>query len=98
MVLKNERGRGRPRVSENALSKWIDGSGMTREQVAKSLGIPKPSLDRICRDERRPNLDLAFQIERVTGGNIPAKSWAAKSRRTLAGSRQSRCGATGHIR
>jgi DNA-binding XRE family transcriptional regulator len=77
MDLKKRHGRGRPRSSENALSKWIDEAGSTREDVAKALGIPKPSLDRICRDERRPNLDLAFQIERVTGGKIPAKSWAA---------------------
>ena len=80
MVFKKPRGAGRPRVRENALSRWIDESGRTREQVAKLLGIPKPSLDRICRDDKRPNLDLAFRIERVTAGKIPAAAWASKRR------------------
>jgi len=82
MVSKTRPGRGRPRASENALSKWIDAAGLTRNAVAKALGIPKPSLDRICRDERRPNLDLAFQIERVTDGKISAKSWAVRQSRS----------------
>jgi DNA-binding XRE family transcriptional regulator len=70
------------------LSRRIDAVGRRRDEVAKALGIPKPSLDRICRDERRPNLDLAFQIERVTAGKIPAKSWTAKIRpSSSAGSR-----------
>ena len=80
-MVSKPRGVGRPRTYENALSRWIDAAGRTREDVAKALRIPKPSLDRICRDERRPNLDLAFQIERVTGGKIPAKSWAVRQPR-----------------
>jgi transcriptional regulator with XRE-family HTH domain len=81
MVSNKPRGRGRPRASENALSKWIDGSGRTREQVAKALGVTKSSLDRYCRGERTPTLGAALAIEKVTGGAIRARSWLRRSSR-----------------
>ncbi len=81
MDSRRPRGRGRPRASENALSKWIDGSGQTREQVAKALGVTKASLDRYCRSERTPSLGAALAIEKVTGGAISARSWLSRSSR-----------------
>jgi transcriptional regulator with XRE-family HTH domain len=75
MISKQPRGRGRPRSStQTPLSKWIDASGRTREQVAKSLGITKASLDRYCRGERTPTLGAALAIEKVTRGAITARS------------------------
>ncbi len=82
MVSKKPRGRGRPRsTSQTPLSKWIDGSGRTREQVAEALGVTKASLDRYCRGERTPTLGAALAIEKVTGGAIPARSWLPRSSR-----------------
>ena len=76
MGFKKPRGAGRPRSRQNALGRWIDEkSGRTREQVAKALGIEKPSLDRLCRGERRPSLDLALSIEKMTNSKVPAVSW-----------------------
>jgi transcriptional regulator with XRE-family HTH domain len=79
MVSKKPRGRGRPRSNtQTPLAKWIDGSGRTREQVAKALGVTKASLDRYCRGERTPMLGAALAIEKVTGGAIPARYWLSR--------------------
>lgn len=75
MVSNKRQNRGRPRSSENALSKWIDAAKLSREAVAKSVEITKASLDRYCRGERIPTLGAALAIEKVTNGAIPARSW-----------------------
>lgn len=76
MGFKSKQTVGRPRSRQNALGRWVDErSGRTREQVAKALGIEKPSIDRLCRGGRRPSLDLAIKIERLTEGAVPAASW-----------------------
>jgi DNA-binding XRE family transcriptional regulator len=71
-----KRSRGRPRKRETQLSKWIDSSGMTREEVAEKLGIARQHLDRLCRAENRPSLTLAADIEKMTRGAVPAVEWA----------------------
>ncbi len=82
MVSNKPRGRGRPRSStQTSLSKWIDGSGRTREQVAKALGVTKASLDRYCRGERTPTLGAVLAIEKITRGAIPARSWLPRGSR-----------------
>lgn len=75
MGRSKKRGRGRPRKSETKLSLWLDAAGMTRYDLADRLGIGRGHADRICRGERRPSLELAVEIEKLTRGGVPASYW-----------------------
>lgn len=69
---------GRERSAKKTpLVKWIDESGMTRREFAEKLDVAETSLNRLCRGERRPSLELAFAIEKLTKGAIPASYWQA---------------------
>lgn len=70
-----KRSPGRPRKRETKFSRWIDASGMTRDDVAAALGINRTHLDKVCRGARRPGLRLALGIEKLTGGAIAASDW-----------------------
>jgi hypothetical protein len=72
---KKERGRGRPRKTQSRLSRWIDTQKLERGQVAARLGIGRTYLDKLCREEARPSLELAVAIEKFTGGAVPAADW-----------------------
>jgi len=71
-----KRGRGRPRKRETSLSRWIDASGMTRDELAAELGIARTHLDKLCRAATRPSLLLAAEIEKLTRGAVRAAEWA----------------------
>lgn len=75
MAKPAKRSPGRPRKGENKLSKWIDASGLTRDEVAGELGVNRTYLDMLCRGARRPGLRLALEIERITSGALPAAEW-----------------------
>jgi transcriptional regulator with XRE-family HTH domain len=66
---------GRPRKEEGKLSRWLDAQGMSRYELAARLDIARPHVDRICRGVRRPSLELAIAIEKLTDGAVPAASW-----------------------
>jgi plasmid maintenance system antidote protein VapI len=67
--------RGRPRKRETPLSRWIDRAGKTRDEVAERLVITRTHLDRLCNAARRPSLELALEIEKLTDGEVPASVW-----------------------
>lgn len=70
-----KRPRGRPRATETKLSRWIDAEKLTRDDVADRLGIGRTYLDKLCRAKSRPSLELALDIEKLTGGAVPATDW-----------------------
>ncbi len=72
-----KRPRGRPRKKESKLSTWMDSQGLTRDAVATRLKIQRTYLDKLCRAESRPSLELAFEIEKLTRGAVPASDWLA---------------------
>jgi transcriptional regulator with XRE-family HTH domain len=72
---KQKRPRGRPRKANNAFGKWIDAQGMTAEAAARKLGISESYVDKLARSERRPDLELALKIERLSRGAVPASAW-----------------------
>ena len=65
------------------LSKWLERNSrlISRDGLARELGIRRENLDRLCRGARRPGLELAFRIEDVTRwltegwDTLPARSW-----------------------
>lgn len=69
---------GRPvnEEKQNAFGSWIKESGFSRKEIALRLGISLSYVHLLCRGERRPDLELAFKIEELTG--IDAKSWMTK--------------------
>lgn len=75
MAAVPRRSRGRPRKRETRLSRWIDASGVSRDEVASKLEINRTHLDKICRGSRRPGLALALAIEKLTDGEIAAADW-----------------------
>jgi hypothetical protein len=74
-----KRGRGRPRQESNILSDWIDSTGRTRKDVAIQLKVAPGHLDQLCASRRRPDIDLAFRIEDLTDGAVPARFWTSVS-------------------
>lgn len=54
---------------------FINQSGETQTAWAARLGVSKSYLSDLLGGKRRPSLDLAFRIERATGGAVPAAVW-----------------------
>lgn len=77
MGAAKKRPRGRPRKKESKFSAWMDSQGLTRDVVAACLKIQRTYLDKLCRAESRPSLELAFEIEKLTRGSVPASDWLA---------------------
>jgi transcriptional regulator with XRE-family HTH domain len=68
---------GRPSGKLTLLGKWAAEKGWSREELAQKLGLERrQSVDRLCRGTRRPSLELALLIEKVTGGAVPVSSWS----------------------
>lgn len=57
------------------LTDAIARSGKTRSQFAEELGVGRPYLSMLESGKKRPSLELAIRIERLTGGAVPASSW-----------------------
>src|SRR4051812_26759875 len=72
---KSMRGRGRPRVRETVLSRWLDRTRADRDQIAGNLEISRSYLDRLANGSRRPSLALALRIEKLTVGEVAVGSW-----------------------
>lgn len=49
---------------------------MKQRDFAELLGISKSFMSEIVSGVKRPDLDLAFRIERATLGEVPAASFA----------------------
>lgn len=59
---------GRNRKAETPLSKWIDETkGMSRDRLADKLKVARSHVDRLCRGDQKPGLELALKIQQLTG-------------------------------
>jgi len=59
----------------NKLQKHLSDSGLAKSDFAKSIGISRGYLSDLMSGRRRPTLELAFQIQAETKGDVPAESW-----------------------
>ena len=59
------------------LVRWLADSGKMRIEVAAELAISGPFLTQLAGGHRRPGLDVAVRIERLTGGAVRATDWSA---------------------
>ena len=51
---------------------WMRATGTSQQELAKVLGISQSHLCNILRGNRKPSLDLAFSIARLT--NVPVEN------------------------
>ncbi len=59
------------------LSQFLATAGMTQREFATRVATAPSHINEIISGAKRPGLDLAFAIERATGGAVPATSWVA---------------------
>jgi hypothetical protein len=53
----------------------MDAQKLDRGVVADRLRIARNYLDKLCREEARPSLELAIAIEKFTLGDVAAADW-----------------------
>lgn len=58
----------------NQLRDWIKRREFNQAEAAQYLGMTEPYLSKVLSDTHRPGLNLALDIETLTG--IPVKAWA----------------------
>ena len=56
---------------------YVKAVATSRSDLAKEMGISRPYLSLILTGRRRPSLELAIRIERLTDGAVPVSSWIA---------------------
>jgi plasmid maintenance system antidote protein VapI len=57
------------------LAEWLDRQDITQFEFGRRLGRTQAWVSRISSGERRITLEAAVQIERATGGAVPASAW-----------------------
>lgn len=74
-VVRNQTRMGRPILKYGKLGTWVSAQGWNRQQLADKLGISLATASRLCSGLRRPGLELAIQIEKLTRGAVPVTCW-----------------------
>lgn len=85
------RPRGRPRSAHTPLTEgsqrfnaWLRDRNLSLSEAAELIGVTHPQISRYARDVFAPPLAVAFKIEAVTKGAVPASAWASKETRVSA--------------
>lgn len=60
------------------LASYLKENSLTHRVFAERIGVDPSIVSRLTRDDMTPSLKLAVEIERQTGGNVPAVSWVAQ--------------------
>ncbi len=74
-----------PSLGSQLLAKWR--GDRQQVEVAGEVGVAAETYNRFEHGKRKPNLQLATDIEKLTGGEVPATSWyqpPAKTKRVSA--------------
>ncbi len=58
------------------LKKYRQAKGVTQKALAKLLSVSQSKLSKFETGAMTPDVSEAFLIEKITGGAVPAKSWA----------------------
>ena len=61
------------------MRKFLIENKLTQREAAAILGISRPHLSQVVSGSKRPSLDLAVRIERLTDGAVPVSSWVDDS-------------------
>lgn len=63
----------------HTLAEYLSTHSIKQADFAARLGLTQATVSRLARGVSSPSLDLAFHIERATGGAVPVAVWAPKS-------------------
>lgn len=59
------------------LRAYLKSAGITQDAFAALIGASKGHVSELANGSKRPSLELAAAIERLTDGAVPAISWVA---------------------
>ena len=57
------------------LKAWRERNGLTQSALAERVCVRQPTLSEYEKGRRTPGVEIAFRIERVTEGAVPAVAW-----------------------
>ena len=57
------------------LTDWLEKTGTSRAEFSRRCEYDPSNLSKLLGGTIRPTLEMAFKIERETGGAIPASAW-----------------------
>lgn len=63
-------------AKEHALTAWRRKSGKSQEAVGVALGVSRWMINRLENGKRTPSLDLALNIQDLTGNEVTPDSFA----------------------
>jgi len=59
------------------LARYLKDTGTSQKTFAALAGVDQSVVSRLARQQIQPGLDLAFRIEKLTDGAVPAASWVS---------------------
>lgn len=68
-------GAGHPRKIETEFAKWAKEKGYNGPTLAKALNVSVPFAYHLLAERRRPDLETAHEIERLSEGKFPTEYW-----------------------
>lgn len=57
------------------LAAWLNANGMTMREFGRRIGIPHSKFSGLVDGHATPALVVAYEIERLTQGEVPIESW-----------------------
>lgn len=64
----------------NELAAYLSETGISQRAFAKDIATDPSVVSRFVSGAARPGLDLAFVIEEVTTGRVPASCWRSETK------------------
>lgn len=63
------------RTPQSPLAVWLDANGITMREFGRRIGINHSKLSGIIDGRALPGLIVAYEIDRLTQGEVPMESW-----------------------
>lgn len=64
-----------PTRGQRCLQDFLRRTELTHVELARLASITPMQVSHLAAGRRRPSLDTAFVLERITGKRVPAKAW-----------------------
>jgi len=66
------------------LAEWRAQQGLKQGVAAKMMGVSQTSFSDYERGRKKPRIEHAISIDRVTGGHVPVAAWGESASQTKA--------------
>ncbi|WP_299734696.1 helix-turn-helix transcriptional regulator [uncultured Roseobacter sp.] len=67
------------------LGQYLSETDARQEDFAPRVGLSQSAISRLMTGRTKVSLELAFEIEKITKGAVPAKSWVGSPDRDVSG-------------